>query len=334
MGNDVDVEKVLDQLGVKYHRSGKRFMASCPFHNDETPSCGLWADTGYFKCFGCHTEGSFAMFISEVEDIPLTQATRMLRGQDRMSDLEDSINRFLDREEKVFKYFKWESFCATYPAVIPTGSDAWNYLTREGGDPAGRKLTAETIERFHVRWGGDTGKFRYRVILPIQTIEGKLLSYVGRAIRKGMVPKTRKARSPHRTLFGLKEIIGKTGGKVHNLIITEGEFDAVYLQQYGIPAVANMGTSPVSSEKIRLLRRYADRLVLSYDGDETGQTAMYGDDEDVDKKKRRVGELDLLAKHMPTVSVHLPDGFDPNKLSEKQVDEIYGEWRLSCLKQK
>ena len=262
----MDVEAVLDSLGIEYYPSGERYMVCCVFHNDTNPSCGIWKESGYFKCFACDAEGSLAEFLAEAEDIPVTQAVRMLRGQDRLSDLEDSLNRFLDREEKKLKYFKWESFCAIYPKVAIPGTEAWKYLE-------GRGLNDETIYRFNVRWGGKTGKFRYRVILPIMTVEGKLLSYMGRAVRKGMVPEKRKARSPHRTLFGLQELIGKTGGRVHNLILTEGEFDAMYLQQCGFPAIANMGTSLLGPEKIRLLRRYTDQVVLSYDGDEAGRKA-------------------------------------------------------------
>ena len=88
-----------------------------------------------------------------------------------------------------------------------------------------------------------------------------------------MVPKTRKSRSPHRTLFGLYELVHKVE-KVPLLIVVEGEFDAIFLQQYGLPAVANMGTSPMGAEKIRLLRHYAHKVVLSYDGDEASQRAM------------------------------------------------------------
>jgi DNA primase len=299
-------------------------MVVCPFHNDHTPSCGIWADSGYFKCFAgsCGKEGSFAEFVAEVEGIPVWEAVRKLRGQDDISDLEDSIGRFLDRDKKILKYFSWSSFYATYPAVIPE-TRAWDYLVREDGKPKGRRLTVESIKKFNIRWGGDIGKYRHRVILPISTVEGKLLSYVGRAIKVGMVPKTRKSRSPHRTLFGLDKIVEKVD-KVPLLIIVEGEFDAIYLQQCGIPAVSNMGTLPMGAAKIRLLRRYASKVGLSYDGDAAGEKAVYGNE-----KKR--GELDVLSKHMPTILVDLPNDRDPNELSEKEVDEIYGKWRLSCL---
>jgi DNA primase len=181
-------------------------------------------------------------------------------------------------------------------------------------------LTAESIKRFDIRWGGDVGKYRYRVILPIRTVEGKLLAYAGRAIKDGMVPKTKKNRSPHRTFFGLYELIQKFG-KVPVLIITEGEFDAIYLQQFGIPAISNMGTMPICPEKLLLLRRYTRKTVLNYDSDEAGGVAMYGN---VEKKKR--GEVELLSRHMPTSSIELPEDCDPNNLSEKEVIEIYGKY--------
>ncbi len=222
----MDVENLLDEMGVEYYQTGERFMVCCPFHNDTNPSCGIWVDSGYFKCFACDEEGSFAEFISEVEDIPITQAVRRLREQDSITDLEDSLHEYLDRTEKELKFFKWSSFCATYPPVIPE-TRAWEYLK-------GRGLSDESILRFNIRWGGDVGKFRYRVVLPIRTMEGKLLSYVGRAIRAEMVPKTRKSRSPHRTLFGLYELVRKIGTALL-LIVVEGELMRFTSNNTGFP---------------------------------------------------------------------------------------------------
>ena len=148
----MDVEVILDSLGIEHYPAKERYMVCCPFHNDTNPSCGIWKDGGYFKCFACGEEGSFAEFLAEIEDISIAQAVRMLRGQDRFSDLEDSINQFLDRRDKSLKYFKWKSFCEIYPP-ISLGTEAEDYLTREGGKPPGRRLNAETIFRFNVRWG-------------------------------------------------------------------------------------------------------------------------------------------------------------------------------------
>jgi len=308
----MNVEGILRSLDIEYFQSGDRYMVQCPFHDDSNPSCGIWITSGYFQCFSgrCGANGSFAEFVAESEGIPIWEARRKVKGQDNISDLEDSIGRFLDRDEKELKFFKWSSFSKTFPAVIPE-TQGWDYLI-------GRKLTAESIVRFRIRWGGDVGKYRYRVILPIRTVEGKLLAYAGRTIKKAAVPKTRKNRSPHSVFYGLYELLQKYG-KVPLLMLVEGEFDAIYLQQFGIPAISNMGTMPLNPVKILLLRRYCKRVVLNYDGDEAGEIAMVGDE----KKK---GALELLAKYIPVSILRLPEGSDPNSLSEEEVMEIYGEY--------
>lgn len=309
----MDVELVLDKLGVDYEVSGERLMVCCPYHNDSNPSCGLWKTSGYFRCFGCGEEGSLVDFVSHVQGITTREAVRLLKGQNSLTDLEDTLGRILDRNERPFEYFKWSSFAKTFPAVMPE-TLAWDYLT-------GRGLTSESISRFNIRWGRDYGKYRHRVMLPVFTHDAKLLAYVGRAIYHEMVPKTRKNRSPHRTLFGLKELLERVPNpKV--LVVVEGEFDAIYLQQYGIPAVANMGTSLMTPEKLRLLRRYSrSKVVLSYDGDDAGLRAMHGDG------ARQKGQVSELSRHLPTFVVRLPAGLDPNELSEKEIDDMYGEWR-------
>jgi DNA primase len=326
------VEKVLNELGIVYESKGPRFMVCCPYHDDNEPSCGVWRDSGAFLCFGCGEEGSLAKLVSEVKGITLPEARRWIKGEDNISDMEKALHRFLDNENHTFRYFKMRSFLSTYPSVFkyPDGMD---YLQRIGGEPEGRRLNKEIIKHFRIRWGGNVRKYRNRVVIPIRTDSGKLLSYVGRTIKKDVKPKTRKARSsPHRTFFGLYELLKKVSKKdlpFQYLIIVEGEFDAIYLQQHGIPAIANMGTMKMSPMKIKLLRKYSRGVILSYDGDLAGRNAMYGS---IDKHgKIHPGEQELLDPYIPTICINLPDGKDPNNLSDKQITGIYGQWRLPCL---
>lgn len=312
----IDVELVLEKIGVDYEESGDRLMVCCPYHNDTNPSCGLWKSSGYFRCFACGEEGSLVDFVSHVEGISVREAVRIVKGQTSLTDLEQTIGRILDKSETPLQYFKLSSFEKLFPPVI-SDKRGFDYLLERG-------LTKKTIKRFNARWGGDSGKYRFRVIFPIFTPESKLLAYVGRAIYSDMVPKTRKNRSPHRTLFGLKELL-EVVPDPKNLVIVEGEFDAMYLQQHGIPAVANMGTSPMTPEKIRQLRKYSKRrVIMSYDGDDAGLTAMYGNE-------KREGQISILSKHLPTTSIQLPEGRDPNDLDAGEIADLYGEWRTECL---
>ena len=313
-----DVEKLLIEMGIDYFQVKDRYMVCCPFHDDSEPSCGVWVDTGYFKCFGCGETGSFVEFVAKVENIPIFQAVRRVRGRTNLSDLQDTLSRMLDRQEEVFKYYSVTSFLKAFPAVAKD-SPGWEYLI-------GRGITPESISRFRIRWGGETGKYRNRVILPIFTPDGKLVAYAGRTIIDGVRPKTKKSRSPHRTFYGIREMLSWNPNPTA-FILVEGEFDAMYLQQFRIPALSNMGTSPVGPEKVLLIRKYAKKVILAYDPDDAGETAMYGV-HGVEGKKDREGEVARLSRHVPTVSIRLPEGKDPNEMSESEVMDVFGKWRV------
>lgn len=256
-----DVLEHLDRRGIEHRRVGERVMVLCPFHDDHNPSCGLWSDTGYYQCFACGEKGTFAEFLAEVDGTSLAEARRSLRSSEDMSKLEDQVARAIRDEGDSIKFFSVESFHRVFPAV--RGTPGYDYLVGE------RRLRPEVVERFDVRWG-DHGRYRGRVILPIYMVDGRLLAYTARAVAKGVVPKTMKNRSPARALYGLRELGVTNGGAGGYVVIVEGEFDTMYLQGLGVPAVANMGTGPLNGHRLLLLRRYASGAVLSLDEDEAG----------------------------------------------------------------
>jgi DNA primase len=313
----MEVESILRSQGIDYEDLGNRFMVVCPFHDDNDPSAGIWADSGYLRCFGCGAEVSLAEFLVESVGITFSQARRLVRGQDDVSELEERIRERLHSDDNRLKYFNIKSFRKVYPKLVES-SPEWDYVISRG-------INKEMIHRFDMRSG--VKKYKGRVVLPIYTPEGRLLSYVGRVITSEQAPKTRKSRSPHRTLFGLRELVRNyPNQRLFIIVVVEGEFDAIYLQQFGIAAVSNMGTMLMTPEKIRLLRKYASKVILSYDGDTAGETGMYGNEKT--GKKKKLGQFELLNPHVPTVTLELPDGVDPNKLTPDQVEEIYGRYRI------
>lgn len=307
----VNVEEVLNSQAIDYIGCDKRLIVLCPFHDDHNPSGGIWRDSGYFKCFACGVESSLAEFLSKTLDISILHARRLVCGQDDLTKLEDRIRDYLHADDDRFRYFSVKSFRLTYP-ILEEGSAGWRYIRQRG-------ITERMIRTFDMRSG--VRKYHDRVVFPIYTPEGKLVSYCGRAVRPEMVPKTRKSRSPHRTLFGLYQVVKNfSKSRLFNIVVVEGEMDAIYLQQFGIPAVANMGSMEMSFDKIRLLRRYAKKVILSYDSDRAGLEAMYG-------RPEKPGQIEVLSRYFSTVSVDLPDGMDPNKLCPDQVEDLYGPYK-------
>ena len=84
-----------------------------------------------------------------------------------------------------------------------------------------------------------------------------------------------------------------------------------------------MGTAVINKYQLNILRKTRATVVLSYDPDEAGEKAIYGDG------KRRIGELKSIKRYMNTIVVELPEGKDPNELSRGEVDKYYGRFKYA-----
>ncbi len=284
------------------------FLITCPFHDDASPSLEVHKRTGVFYCFGCKESGSFVKLLAEIENIPLADAKRIMMKVDNADSVLSDIGAMLEdlgEEEKELKYYSIKAFHKKYKPLAENKSGL-GYVVNRG-------IERDEAAWFDLRWSGETGKWRDRVIIPIYTEAGKLLTYAGRTIRKDVKPKTRKikGRSPRSSLYGLWELIRYYGNiKFPYLIVVEGEFDALYLQQLGLYAVSTMGTMGLTGEQIYLLKRYSHAVVFSYDGDDAGRRAQ------------AKGILKTKG-FLPTLGIDLPDGYDPNELPKAMAEKIY-----------
>ncbi len=314
----IDYQQELENRGLDPHHSGENFiMMCCPFHDDNNPSFSVSLKDGNFRCFGCHEKGTFAELIAELDDISIDDALRKIKSSTHVEDIISIIHKALDDDEdEPIQYFNEKSFHKVYPPV--RGTPGMDYLM---GDD--RKLTEEIILRFDCRWGADD-KYRDRVVVPIRMPSGRILTYVGRAIYRGVKPKTRKARSPQRTLFGIYEMLQRFSKRPRYVILVEGEFDAMYLQQFGVPALSVMGSNALSSYQRIIVRKLRATVVLAYDSDVAGDFAVFGGYTKTGKQK--IGELRGLNKVVPTIAVELPEGKDPNQLSESEINKIFGNF--------
>ena len=261
----IDYVAQLDKRGIDTDKtSGEdNILISCPFHNDETPSMGVNIRNGLFYCFGCEEQGNFAKLIAELDGISYHDAKRILLDLDTpelvLRELEDILE---EEEEPELKYFSEASFNKVFRKAT-TSVRAKRYLI-------GRGISETTADAFNLRWGGsESFVWRYRVIIPIYTYDGKLTNYSGRAVYPKTKPKIRKARPSRNTLFGAWTLANgiKVGDRYRYVILVEGEFDAMFLNQHGYHAVAVTGTVELTDVQISILRRMAAEVVIAYDND-------------------------------------------------------------------
>ena len=161
--------------------------------------------------------------------------------------------------------------------------------------------------------------FRGRAIFPIIDQYGNVLAFGGRAL-DGRQPKYLNTSdtpvfNKRKGLYAIN-LLKKERGLDH-VILVEGYMDVVALSQFGVRgAVATLGTA-LTEEQARLMRRYAPKVYLAYDGDSAGQHAI-------------LRGLDILqAQGIPARVLDFPDGLDPDEFIRRDGPE--GFERLPAL---
>lgn len=293
----------LEKYGADPVQSGPDYvMIQCPFHDDNTPSLSVGLKTGRWRCFACHEKGQWPKLVAELLGVEVVEVYKHLDDTPMpVSTMRDKLAEVVKPSQEM--YFNYQNFREVFPTVLGTAGEP--YLLNRG-------ITKVLMKKFDLRWGVH-GKWEDRVVLPIFTPMGRLLSYCGRTVKKDVKPKTRKCRSPHKTLFGVYELGPCMVSSNKPVVVVEGEFDAMYLQRYHVPAVAQMGTHALTPTQIQVLRSLTRTVVLSYDGDEAGADAL----------KRNT---ELLAPWFRVIGITLPDGKDPNDLDAKEVKTVYGNY--------
>jgi DNA primase len=186
--------------------------------------------------------------------------------------------------------------------------DEWDALARQAGIET--ELLRVTGLAFANRAGRMQDSFRARVLFPIFSAQGDAVALGGRVLPGSSDPAKYKNSpetpiySKSRTLYGLNW--AKADVTNHDqVVVCEGYTDVIGFHRAGVPrAVATCGTS-FTEEHLRLLKRFANRIVLAFDADAAGQGAA-----------ERFYEWER--KHQIQVSVaRLPDGVDPDDLARR-----------------
>ena len=118
-------------------------------------------------------------------------------------------------------------------------------------------------------------RFRNRIMFPVFDYKGNVIGFGGRVLDDS---KPKYLNSPETPLFhkglhlyGLNFVI--KNNKSRTIIIVEGYMDCISLHQYGFSnVVASLGTA-LTINQAKLLKKYVDKVIISYDADFAGQAA-------------------------------------------------------------
>jgi DNA primase len=347
--DSVDIYDIVSGY-VSLKKAGKNWLGLCPFHSEKTPSFNVNPAKQIFHCFGCGVGGDAFKFLELQEGLNFPEAVKQLanragialpenrpRADEKKSD--DERKALLKIIAEAADYFRRE-------LEGPVGSAARAYLAKRG-------LTETVIRDFslgyarpewdgllkHLRQKGHPptllekaglivkrsegeghyDRFRGRIIFPIRDISGQVIAFGGRVMDDSL-PKY--LNSPETPLYSKSNVLycldqaKEPARKQGYFIIVEGYLDAIACHQYGAKnAVATLGTA-LTDGHLRLMRRFAQKLMLIFDPDPAGVKATL-----------RGFEL-FAGSGMKVNVVSLPDGDDPDTFLKKNGYEAFA----SCLK--
>jgi DNA primase len=302
---------IVDVIGgyIPLKKNGANFVALCPFHREKTPSFNVNPHKQIFHCFGCHKGGDVFTFVKEYENIDFPDAVRRLAERARIpleterqpggADTRHLKDQLFQIHEQITQ--RWQAALAAGEA----GQVARDYLARRGVPPEAVQLfrlgCAPEAWDDTVNWakskhydlplieqaglilrkeGADHyyDRFRGRLIFPICDEQGRVAAFSGR-ILTGDEKTAKYVNSPETPIFTKgKVMFGLDKSKralldTHQAVICEGQLDLIACFMSGVKnIVAPQGTA-LTSDHVRILKRYVDEVVLCFDSDNAGQNA-------------------------------------------------------------
>jgi len=341
-----DIVQVIGEC-VELKRSGTRFLGLCPFHGEKTPSFSVHSGQQFFHCFGCGESGDVFSFMMKYHSLDFPEAVKTLANRyhielpERRRSKEEELQAqkrellFAVNEKAAMAYSQYlrespgakaataylhnrgvsEDILSRFrigyaPAVEVEG---WNYLSGKL-TVAESKTAVEAGLLVEKENGGTYDRFRDRIVFPISDISGRVCGFGGRIVGDGQPKYLNSPESPvfskSKLLLGLyqqKEDIRRK----NEAVLVEGNFDLISLVAGGCTnVVAPLGTA-LTREQLRLIKRFAERVTLLFDGDVAGTKAA----------ARSVPFF--LAEQIAGRVALLPDGHDPDTfIREKGLAEL------------
>ena len=356
------IEDVVGQY-VSLKRSGSNLFGLCPFHGEKTASFSVSPDKGIYYCFGCHKGGGAVNFMMEVEGLSYPDAVRALAKRAGMQVPEDEQyqSRYRQQErlwalhKEAARFFHSQLYAPIGKAALDYAfgrgmskgilttfgvgyaPDSWDSLVKAmlAKGYAEEELKESGLVTVSQKNGRIFDRFRDRLMFPIIDVRGNVIAFGGRIIKKDS-DAAKYLNSPETLIFNKrKNLFGLNLAKKTKqgfLILVEGNIDVVALHQFGFDnAIASLGTS-LTEEQATLMTRYADQVVLIYDGDKAGQNATQRAIPILEKAGLQVKVLQIKDAKDPDEFLH-KFGADRFKLLlEESSNRV--EYQLAAIRRK
>lgn len=332
----IDIVQLIGEY-IPLKKTGRNFKALCPFHSETVPSFIVSPERQIWHCFGaCNEGGDVFKFLMKIENIDFGEALRELA---KRAGVKLTSYRPTEGEKQKQLLYEINHLAAEFYHFLllnhQVGKRALNYIL-------GRGIKKESLEKFKLgyapnMWDGlikflvgkkgyrveDLEKaglaiqsqkyydrFRGRLIFPLRDHRGNICGFAGRVLdpeaKEAKYINTPETLIYHKSdlLYGLFEN-SKEIKKADEVILVEGELDAISSWQVGVKNVVAIKGSALTSRQIQLLTRFTKNLIFALDSDIAGDAAA----------RRGIEAADSFGMAMRVVEIR--GGKDPDEVAQK-----------------
>jgi len=306
-----DIVRVIGNL-IDLQKKGAYHSACCPFHNEHTPSFMVNARKQTYFCYGCQEGGDVFQFVQKLQGLDFVESVEYV-ARETNTRVEWEVSREASRQQYQAKRDAKEWIFNILADVAKfymnaTWRDAVHY---DAIDVDGRVYQAGTLETFQVSYsppnllyqatrdnrfrledlekaglvkqseknGGYYDHFSNRTLFPLHDPQGRVVGWIGRKQPDDPASRAKYKNSEESPVYSKSKYLyglfqnGKAVMKAELAYVVEGPHDLMTMYEAGIRnVVATCGTA-LTGEHAKLLDRYADNVVLLFDGDDAGQKA-------------------------------------------------------------
>ena len=296
------IKRVITGAGISIENEvDTDYIIFCPFHsNHRTPAGEVDKNSGFFFCFSCQKVADLVEFVMHVSNRTYFESVRFIKSKEVEVDLEKQINQALYVKPE---YVEFDEF--TIKRLNKAAQDSeravkyYNY----------RHITIDSIIKFELGYS----EKQDMVTVPAHAPDGLCVGFIGRSI-EGKEFKNTPGLPKSKILFNLHRI------KMSNRVfIVESSFDAIRLDQCGLPAVATLGAG-ISNLQADLLKKYFNEIIVIADNDDAGQNM-------VERLSKRLGSKLSIIK----LDEKYKDVGDMDDESIKKLDYRFDKTIVSML---
>jgi DNA primase len=345
----IDIIDIISSF-IKLKKRGSNYLGLCPFHNEKTPSFTVSPSKEIYKCFGCGKSGNSISFLMEHEKYSYVEALRWLankynveieetetspeiKQQQLLADSLYAINNFAQKyftdvlfntdegQDIGLSYLKQRGFRED---IIKRFQLGFNHSARDNFSKAAldAQFNIDYLQKSGlvlIRDEKPADNYRGRIIFPVHNQSGKIVGFGARLIRS--TDKSPKyINTPENEIYVKSKILYGSYfarmaiDKADECLLVEGYTDVIALHQAGIENVVASGGTSLTTDQLRLIKKYTSNLTIIYDGDPAGvKAALRG--------------LDMaLEEGLNVKLVLIPDKEDPDSYINKKGVSAFADF--------